>query len=474
METVHNILVVIEVLFCILETAALAFLLWLFRDVTRNPLYNTGKGSSMAKKLKNLEVTKVDFVDEGANPGAHICLFKRKDSGGQQEVDSTGKGQGSPLKKLLGFIGKAAGMGQDEIDSAASEIQKSGSYSFNERLDEAKNRKIEDEIWDLCYALQSSLCSILNDSELGSADAEAAMQESLGEFMEVAGEAVSRWSAGNTSGIAKKETTGLALPELEAMKAARDRLSETIDNAVAAEEATGSTVKEGETVMEIDKSKLTPAELAFLDSIEKRCGKAGTDGQGSGSGGTCGQMQDGTGAGKPGVAKSQGSSTGTGMPEAAGTVQTPPVQEEGPQGGSGDVYKGLHPAVRAEIEELKKFREAAEEKELQAVAKKYEIIGKKPDELVPVLKELKAAGGSAYNDMLAMLDQTVDAIEKSGVFAEIGKSGGADSGSGSAWAKAEAQAVELMKSKTGMTMQQALDSVFVSDPGLAAECEKEE
>lgn len=425
----------------------------------------------MATKLKNLEVSKVDFVDEGANPGAHIRLFKRKDSGGQPEGEGTGREQGNVLKKLLGFIGKAAGMGQDEIDSAASEIQKSGSYSFNERLDEAKNRKIEDEIWDLCYALQSSLSSILNDSELDSAGAEAAMQESLGEFMEVAGEAVSRWSSGNTSGIAKKETTGLALQELEIMKAARDRLSETIDNAVAV--AADSTVMEGETAMEIDKSKLTPAELAFLNSIEKRCGKAGADSQDHADGGTGGQQPDATGAGKPGVAKLQGSSTGTGMPEAAGTVQTPPVQEE-PQGGSGDVYKGLHPAVRAEIEELKKFREAAEEKELQAVAKKYEIIGKKPDELVPVLKELKAAGGSAYDDMLAVLDQTVEAIEKSGVFAEIGKSGGAGSGNGGAWARAEAQAVELMKSKTGMTMQQALDSVFVSDPGLAAECEKEE
>lgn len=471
MEAVHNILVVIEILCCIFETAALAFLLWFFRDITRNPLYNIRKGSGMATKLKNLAVTKVDFVDEGANPGAHIRLFKRKDSGGQQEGGSTSKGQGSPLKKMLGFIGKAAGMGQEEIDSAAHEIQKSGSYSFNERLDEAKNRKIADEIWDLCYALQSSLCSILNDNELGSADAKAAMQESLGEFMEVAGEAVSRWSAGNTSGIAKKETAGLALPELEIMKAARDRLSETIDNAVAAAETTGSTVMEGETVMGIDKSRLTPAELAFLDSIEKRCGKAGTDGQGSGSGETALQVTDG--AGKPGVAKSQGSSTGTGTPEASGTVQIPPAHGQ-PQEGSGDVYKGLHPAVRAEIEELKKFREAAEEKELQAVAKKYEIIGKKPDELVPVLKELKAAGGSAYNDMVAMLDQTVDAIEKSGLFVEIGKTGGSSSGSSGAWARAEAQAVELMKSKTGITMQQALDAVFVSDPGLALECEKEE
>ena len=33
----------------------------------------------MATKLKNLKVKKVDFVDEGANPDAHIELFKRKD-----------------------------------------------------------------------------------------------------------------------------------------------------------------------------------------------------------------------------------------------------------------------------------------------------------------------------------------------------------------------------------------------------------
>ena len=349
-------------------------------------------------------------------------------------------------------------MGQDEIDTAVGEIQKSGSYSFNERLDEAKNRKIADEIWDLCYALQSSLCSILNDSELDSAGAEAAMQESLGEFMEVAGVAVPRWSAGDTSGIAKKETGGQVLPG-------------TIDNAVVTAGGTCGTGMEGGTGMEIDKSKLTPAELAFLDSIEKRCGKEGTGVQDTGSTGEGAQEAGGSNTPEPGVAKSQGGSTDstdTGIPG----LPVPSVQET-PQDGSGDVYKGLHPAVKAEIEGLKKFREAAETKELQAVAKKYEIIGKKPDELVPVLKELKAAGGSAYNDMLAILDQTVDAIEKSGVFAEIGKTGGSSNSSGGAWARAEAQAVELMKSKTGMTMQQALDAVLVADPGLAAECEKE-
>lgn len=33
----------------------------------------------MATKLKNLRIKKVDFVDEGANPDAHIRMIKRKD-----------------------------------------------------------------------------------------------------------------------------------------------------------------------------------------------------------------------------------------------------------------------------------------------------------------------------------------------------------------------------------------------------------
>jgi len=401
----------------------------------------------LATKLKNLKVSKVDFVDEGANPGAHIRLFKRKDSGGQTEEDSTSKGQGSPLKKLLGFIGKAAGMGQDEIDNAASEIQKSGSYSFNERLDEAKNRKIADEIWDLCYALQSSLCSILNDNELDSTNAEAAMQESLGEFMEVAGEAVSRWSAGNTSGIVKKETGKLPLEELEILKAARDRLSETIDNAVGISTAeTNSTVTEGETLMEIDKSRLTDAERAFLESIEKRCG---TD--------------------------ANGNHEGTEGQEAGGQAVNKSANQEGTEGKSGQaqeetdsIYKGLHPAVAAELAGLQKFKQAAEEKELSEVAKKYAIIGKKEEELVPLFKSLKAAGGTAYDDMVAVLDQAVETVEKSGAFSEIGKSGRGWN-ENSAEAKISNIAKSYMEKNPSLGYQAAVAKAWEDNPGLLAE-----
>ena len=138
-----------------------------------------------------------------------------------------------------------------------------------------------------------------------------------------------------------------------------------------------------------------------------------------------------------------------------------------------EILLELRPAVRAELESLKKFREDAEARELTEVAKRYVIIGKKEEELVPMLKSLKAAGGTAYNDMIAVLDQAVVTVEKSGAFVEIGRSGHG-SMDGSAWAEADAKAVELMKAKTGLSKAQALDEVFLANPALAEKCEKED
>ncbi len=87
-----------------------------------------------------------------------------------------------------------------------------------------------------------------------------------------------------------------------------------------------------------------------------------------------------------------------------------------------DIYKGLHPLVKAKLEALEKRAEEAEDKELFAVAKKYEVLGEKPEELVKTLKSLKSAGGTAFNDMIGILDRNVAMIDNSGVFGEIGKS----------------------------------------------------
>lgn len=414
----------------------------------------------MATKLKNLKITKVDFVDDGANPEAHIRLFKSKD-GVEPPHDEGAEKKPNIWKRLITAITKAAGSEPDtsELESVIDDIQKS-SESFGERITEVKNRKIADEIWDICYALQSSLCSILNDEEMDGTSAATAMQESLDEFCEFTKDAISQWSSGKATNIVKKEE--VTASDLAMMKSIRKRLDDTIEKAEKAQDepGTGEPKKKdqnknqndakGAEEMKIDKSKLTPAELAFLQSIEKRYGE-----------------EEGA-AGAEGVTPPVQNPEGTPATEV-GKSNTP---AQGTDGGE-DIYKGMHPAVRAELENLKKFREATEERELEDVAKKYEIIGKKKEELVPVLKSLKAAGGTAYTDMIAVLDGAVAAVEKSGAFTEIGKSGGAGTTDGAAWLKAETQAAEVMKSKN-VTKAQALDEVFQNDPELAAECEKEE
>ena len=134
--------------------------------------------------------------------------------------------------------------------------------------------------------------------------------------------------------------------------------------------------------------------------------------------------------------------------------------------GADDVYKGLHPAVKAELESLKKFKEDAEEKELGEIAKKYEIIGKKKEELVPLFKSLKAAGGTAYNDMIAVLDSTVDAVNKSGVFSEIGKSGHGSAHVSDAEGKIETIAKSYMDKEPSLSYTEALAKAWENNPDL--------
>lgn len=388
----------------------------------------------MATKLKHLKIKKVDFVDDGANPEAFIRLYKSKDGAAPTPEENIVENP-KFWNRFMAAVAKAFKLENEQAENGpeTEDVAKGGAESFGDKFSEVKNRKICDEVWDICYALQSSICSILNDEELDSTQAGDAMRESLNEFTEVVSAAIGQWSGGKAASIAKKETEVTA-SELELMKSNRDRLEDIIAKATVVTdkgpEQTTITEPKGETEMSnIDKSKLTEAERAFLESIEKRYG----------------------------------------TPEAPAQVQTPAAAPE-----ADDIYKGLSPAVKAELEALRKFRSDAEDNAIREVAKRYAVIGKTEDELFPVLKSMKEAGGTAYADTIAMLDKAVDTIEKSAAFTEIGKSGshGATT-EGAAWAKAETQAAEIMKSKN-VTKAQALDEVFQNDPALAAECEKED
>lgn len=197
--------------------------------------------------------------------------------------------------------------------------------------------------------------------------------------------------------------------------------------------------------MKIDKSKLNPEELAALEAIEKKAG-----------------VQDEPAPATDPVEKNA-EPAAPAAPAATEPTSTEPAGE--------DIYKGLHPAVAAELKELRKRADAAEERELQSVAKKYEILGKKPEELAKTLKSLKDAGGTAYDDMIGVLDQSLTMVEKSGAFTEIGKKG--NGGTPDAWAQIEKHADEIQKNAPTLTRNQAIDKACEQHPDLVAEYENQ-
>lgn len=157
----------------------------------------------MAKtKLKDLEVTEVSLVDAGANQHAHVALYKR--NGGKPEEQPAGQEPGqtrakSGLHKFFSAIGKALKLDQADIDSAVADIEKAD--TFNDKMEERKLRRITDEIWDVCFALENSLCSIIRDEEV--TDKAALMNQSIDEFDVAIKGLVTSWGAGKTAQIVK-------------------------------------------------------------------------------------------------------------------------------------------------------------------------------------------------------------------------------------------------------------------------------
>ena len=432
----------------------------------------------MATKLKDLKVTKVDFVDAGANPGAHIMLYKSENGAPGEEPEGEPKREGA-LKRFFAAIGKAVGMKPEEIDAAAEEIEKSGAETFGAKLTERKMRQINDEIWDICYALQSSLCSIVCDEEVE--NKQEMMQESLAQFETVMTQAIGQWTSGNTASVIKKSSEQASEEALNFMRYSKERIEDMIAKAdtgngeLPVNAGNGSTINnepKGEEETMIDKSLLTPAELAFFEDIEKRCsvdpstvGKANT---GGGKTNTSGNTNDDDDEEEEETAKG-GAGCGSGGKKNPGVKKSAEGEE--------DIYAGLHPYVAAELERLKKRADEADEKELAEIAKKYEIIGKKPEELVPVLKSLRNAGGTAYQDMIGILDASVEAVNKSNMFTEIGKGGGCWSSSPVAKRESEGRAEVIakgyMEKDPSLSYEMAMAKAWENNPDLLAEYDRE-
>lgn len=131
--------------------------------------------------------------------------------------------------------------------------------------------------------------------------------------------------------------------------------------------------------------------------------------------------------------------------------------------------KSASPEITAALQELADLKKSIEMKDMTEIAKKYAPLGKKESELAQTLYDMKKSNEANYNAYVAILDESLGMVEKSGLFAEIGKSAG-NGGAGTVQAKVEARAQEIMKS--GVDYNTAIAKAW-EDPALMAEYDSE-
>lgn len=152
--------------------------------------------------------------------------------------------------------------------------------------------------------------------------------------------------------------------------------------------------------------------------------------------------------------------------------QEPPETEEEEEEDPVSTQKSASPELTAALEELADLRKSFEMQEMTTIAKKYAPLGKKEDELAQTLYNMKKSNPANYEAYVAILDESLDMVNKSGLFTEIGKSykGG---GGGSAVEKVEAAASELQKSDPTMSRATAIAKAWENHPELADEYDAE-
>lgn len=207
--------------------------------------------------------------------------------------------------------------------------------------------------------------------------------------------------------------------------------------------------------VKIDKSRFTPEELAQYQAL---LAKASVDPEGNEE-----EMEEDL---PPVPAR-----------EPAPAPEPEPEPEEGEEVEaekcSNRTRKSADPALAAALTRLEALEKSAEMEKLTGVAKKYEALGEDTEELAKTLYGLKKSDiPSNYDAYIKILDKSLDLVNKSGIFAEIGKSSKGEA-AGSVEARIEAAASEIQKSDPNLSRPQALAKAWENHPELVAEYEQE-
>ena len=339
----------------------------------------------------------------------------------------------SKIKNLIHAIAKRFGLEEDEVaDVAKSE---GGAKTFGAANSELRQQRVCEEIWNVTDALRCSLISIMRDDTV--ADKTALLKQSLSEFNTAALGFSNQWGSGNIAEVQKRmNPIAMTAEDIEIMKSRIAALGE--DETPPIEEAEPVEKAEEDAEMKIDKSKMTAGERAFFEEIEKRYGAPETTDTPS-------------------------------EPVTQTNVVPAPIVDAPVQKSAAEVLKEVMPEFAAMLENVQKRMDKQEDDEIMQIAKRYELLGKKPEELAPVLKSTKAASEEAYTQIITALDAALDIAKRSGMFNEIGSNG--NGGATNAEARIEKRVEEIRKAHPEMSVFVARDMAFQENPELIAEFE---
>ncbi len=150
---------------------------------------------------------------------------------------------------------------------------------------------------------------------------------------------------------------------------------------------------------------------------------------------------------------------------------TNPATADGKEeGNTVDTAKSASPEISAAMARLENLEKSIAMKEFTEIAKKYAPLGENEDDLAKTLYDMKKSNPENYDAYISVLDKSLGLVEKSGMFAEIGKSA-SGAATGSAEAKVESIANEIMKADPNMSREQAVAKAWIDHPELVAEYE---
>lgn len=402
-------------------------------------------------KLKKLEVNSVDLVPAGANPEAHINLFKAKESRPTWE-------------RFVDLVKKSIGMDEGEIEDVMKE------HLDGSNCGPACIQKIENEMWDYSSAIRESLMSIVTDTTMGADAKEAMIKKSLQEFSEVIESCAPIWASGKETmmkSFSAEETELYKQLEIEALE---ERL------AVLKEEPTGKYDPES---AEYEEEVPEETEEAENELKEDKASESENDGEEitkSFEGGIIAMYEGKVRIDKSLLTEEQQAQLEE-LLKAAEVVETEPevVAEEPTEEPVAEPTETVDETVdmneveqmAAEIASLKKSLQL---KDMESVAKSYEVLGKDTAELAETLYKMKCAGEEVYKEFVDTLDIAKSAKEGTNatLFTEIGKS--RDFGSTTDTnEKINVFATEIQKADPSLSRVKAIAKAWEMHPELVRE-----